>query len=78
MTIAGMLKKPTPAEYEISQTGVWHRPTMERFIAHPGKPADGVWKDGHTIAAADYDMDAVRQMGRNLWAKRIAGRMRTR
>ncbi len=72
-----MLKKPTPADFEISKTGVWHRPTKEKFIAHLGKPADGVWRDGHSIAAADYDMDAVRQMGRKLWVKHIAERKRS-
>ena len=69
--MAAILKKPAPAEFEISNTGVWHRPTKERFIAHPGKPADGVWKDGHSLIAADYDIDEVRQMGRNLWAKHL-------
>jgi hypothetical protein len=40
------------------------------------QPADGVWKDGHSIAAADYDMDDVRQMGRKLWAKHVIERKR--
>ncbi len=71
-----MLKKPNPADFEISDKKVWHRPSDVSFIPHPGKPADGVWKDGYSIAAADYDMDDVRQMGRNLWAKHIAGRKR--
>jgi hypothetical protein len=73
-----MLKKPTPVEYEISKTGIWHRPTKERFIAHRRKPADGVWKDGHSLTAIDYDVDAVRQMGRTLWAMHIAERKRGR
>jgi len=74
-----MLKKPTLQEFELSEAaGIRHRPTEERFVPYPGKPGDGVWKDGHTIAAADYDMDEVRQMGRNLWAKRIARRKRGR
>ena len=71
-------KKPIPEEFEISRTGVWHRPTKERFIAHPGKPADGQWQDGHTLAAADYDQDEVRQMGRKLWAKHVAEGRRIR
>lgn len=78
MTIAGMLKKPAPAEFEISKTGVWHRPTKERFVAHPGKPADGQWQDGHTSSATEYDQDEVRQMGRKLWARHIAERKRSR
>ena len=76
--LVAMLKKPTQADFEISNTGVWHRPTKERFIAHPGKPADGVWKDGQGLAAADYDMDDVRKMGRNLWAKHVAEGKRIR
>ena len=56
-----MLKKPNPADFEISDKKVWHRPSDESFIPHPGKPADGVWKDGYSIAAADYDrMTCVR------------------
>ena len=78
MTIPAMLKKPTPAEYEISKTGIWHRPTKEKFTAHPGKPADGQWQDGHTLAATEYEQDEVRQMGRTLWAKHIAERKRSR
>jgi hypothetical protein len=78
MTIFRMLKKPTPAEFEISKTGIRHRPTKERFAAHPGKPVDGQWQDGHTLAAAEYDQDEIRQMGRKLWAKHIAERKRSR
>jgi hypothetical protein len=55
-----------------------HRPTKEKFVAHPSKPADGLWKDSHSIAAADYDLDDVRQMGRKLWAKHVAERKRRR
>ena len=33
-------------------------------------------KTGHSIAAADYDLDNVRQMGRKLWAKHVAERKR--
>ena len=73
-----MLKKPKPADFEFSKNGVWHRPTKERFISHPGKPADGVWKDGHSIATTEYDIDAVRQMGRTLWAMHIAQLQRNR
>ena len=62
-----MFKKPLPADFEISDKRVWHRPTDERFFPHPGKSADRVWKDGYSIAAAND----VRQMGRNLWAKHI-------
>ena len=71
-----MFKKPIPADFEISEKRVWHRPTDVRFFPHPGKPADGVWKDGYSIAAADYDMDDVRQMGRKLWAKHVIERKR--
>jgi len=78
MTVApaptAMLKKPIPDEFEFSETGIWHRPTEEKFISFPGKPADGHWQDGHGKAAAEYDQDEVRQMGRKLWAKHIAER----
>jgi hypothetical protein len=52
--------------------------SIEKFVAHPGKSADSVWKDGHSIAAADCDMDAVRQIGRKLGPKHIAERKRSR
>ncbi len=71
-----MLKEPIPAEFEVSKIGVWHRATGERFVPHPGKPADGRWRDGHTSAAAHYDQDQVREMGRKLWAKHVAERKR--
>ena len=66
--------KPAAAEFEISDSGVRHRPTDERFVPHPGKPADGLWRDGHAKGAEDYDQDEVRRMGRMLWAKHIAKR----
>lgn len=69
-----MFKKPVPADFEISDKRVWHRPTDERFFPHPGKPADGQWQDGHGKAAAEYDQDEVRQMGRSLWVKNVATR----
>jgi len=69
-------KKPTPEAFEISKNGIVHRPTKEKFAAHPGKPADGQWQDGHTLAAAEFDQDEVRQMGRKLWAKHIASSRR--
>ena len=55
-------KKPNPEEFEISKNGIVHFPTKERFTSHPGKPADGHWQDGHTLAA-EYDQDEVRQWG---------------
>ena len=73
-----MLKKPTPADFEISDKRVWHRPTDERYFPHPDKPADGQWQDGHGKAAAEYDQDEVRQMGRSLWVKKVATRKRKR
>jgi hypothetical protein len=73
-----MLKKPTPAEFKIVKTGIWHLPTKEKFTAHPGKPADGQWLDGYALAAVDYDMDAVHRMGRELWIEEINERKRSR
>jgi hypothetical protein len=71
-------KKPNPEEFGISKTGIVHRPTKERFFAHPGKPADGHWQDGHALAAAEYDQDEVRRMGRMLWAKHVVERKSSR
>ena len=71
MTAAPVNKKPNPEEFEISQHGIVHLPTKERFTSHPGKPADGLWRDGHTLAALDYDQDEVRQIGRKLWANHV-------
>ena len=72
-----MRKKPNAEEFEISKRGIVHLPTKERFTSHPGKPADGRWQDGRTLATLDYDQDEVRQMGRKLWAKYVS-RQRSR
>ena len=72
-----MLKKPTADEFELSEdAGIRHRPTEEKFVPYPGKPGDGRWQDGHGKAAADYDQDEVRQMGRTLWAEHVAARQK--
>jgi hypothetical protein len=63
------LQKPIAEEYEVSEAGMRHRPTDERFIPYPGKPTDGSWRDGHAIGAKDYDQEEVRTLGRKLWAK---------
>ena len=63
------MKKPTRSEYDISDAGVRHVPTDERFVPYPGKPADGSWRDGHAKDAVEYDQDEVRALGRQLWHK---------
>ncbi len=78
MTAAPVNKKPNPEEFEISKRGIVHRPTKERFTSHPGKPADGLWQDGHTLATLDYDQDEVRQIGRKLWANYVSEQKRSR
>ena len=64
-----MLKTPAADEFQVSEAGVRHVPTDERFVPYPGKPADGSWRDGHAKNAADYDQDEVRKLGRKIWAK---------
>jgi hypothetical protein len=68
------MKKPTSAEYVISDVGVRHIPTDERFVPYPGKPTDGSWRDGHAKGAEEYDQEEVRALGRQLWAKHAIGR----
>lgn len=63
------MKQPTPGEYQISDAGVRHVPTDERFVPYPGKPLDGSWRDGYGHAVDAYDLEAVRALGRVLWAK---------
>ena len=63
------MKKPSENEFEISEAGVRHRPTNEKFIPYPGKPADGSWRDGHWDQSGEYEQEEVRTMGRKLWAK---------
>lgn len=67
------MKQPTPREYEISDAGVRHVPTDERFVPYPGTPADGSWQDGRAKGADEYDRDKVRVLGRRLWAKYTLG-----
>lgn len=73
-----MFKKPIPDEFEFSASGIFHRPTQEKFVSFPGKPGDGQWQDGHGKSAADYDQDEVRRMGRKLWAKQVADQKQKR
>ena len=68
------MKKPSRSEYDISDAGVRHVPTDERFVPYPGKPADGSWLDGHAGDAGEYDQDEVRALGRQLWAKHASGK----
>jgi hypothetical protein len=65
-----MLKKPTPADFEISDKRVWHRPTDERFFSASRQIGRSRLEGRLQHSLADYDND-VRQMGRNLWAKHI-------
>ena len=65
---------PTPLEYVISETGIRHMPTDERFISFPGKPGEGRWHDGHSRKAEQYDKEEVRALGRKIWADATRGR----
>ena len=68
------MKNPTRSEYDISDAGVRHVPTDERFVPYPGKPADGSCRDGHAKDAGEYDQDEVRAIDRQLWAKQTLGK----
>ena len=68
------MKKPLEDEFEISEAGVRHRPTDEKFVPYPGKPTDGSWRDGHLDKDGEYEQEEVRTMGRKLWAKFIMSR----
>jgi hypothetical protein len=70
------MKKPTPLEYVISETGIRHVPTDERFISFVGKPGDGRWQDGHSLKANDYNQDEVRSLGRKIWAEAVLARIK--
>jgi hypothetical protein len=70
-TLGKRMKKPSEDEFEISKSGVRHRPTDEKFIPYPGKPSDGFWRDGHSDRCGAYEQDEVRTMGRKLWAQFI-------
>ena len=67
--------KPLDSEFEVSEAGVRHRPTGERFVPYPGKPLDGSWRDGHLNSQEEYDQDEVRTLGRKLWAQFIVSRL---
>lgn len=68
------VKKPLELEFEVSEAGVRHRPTDERFVPYPGKPSDGSWRDGHLDTDGKYDQEEVRTLGRKPWAKFISHR----
>jgi hypothetical protein len=68
------VKKSLELEFEVSDAGVRHRPTDERFVPYPGKPSDGSWRDGHLDTHGTYDQDEVRTVGRKLWAKFLSRR----
>jgi hypothetical protein len=68
------LMKPLEREFEVSDAGVRHRPTDEKFVPYPGKPSDGSWRDGHLDTAGEYDQEEVRKIGRKLWARFVASR----
>ena len=70
------MKKPVEREFEVSNAGVRHRPTEERFVPYPGKPSDGSWRDGHLDTDIDYDQVEVRTLGRKLWTQFIVLRRR--
>jgi hypothetical protein len=68
------MKNPSENEFEVSEAGLRHKPTDERFVPYPGKPTVGSWRDGHTNQSGEYEREEVRAMGRQLWAKFIVSR----
>jgi hypothetical protein len=65
-------RTPTREEFEISDTGIVHKPTEASFVPFPGRPTVGTWHDGrlHT-PDADYDADAVKDMMRKILAEHL-------
>ena len=51
------MKKPSEDESEISEAGVRHRPTDEKFVPYLGKPTDGSWRDGHLDKDGEYEQN---------------------
>lgn len=68
-----MHRKPTREEFEITDTGIQHRPTEASFVPFPGKPTQGTWREGNPILdnGDEYDMEAVKAMMREVLAKEL-------
>jgi hypothetical protein len=68
-----MQRKPTPEEFEITDTGIEHMPTGASFVPFPGKPTQGTWHAGSPQAANgdEYDMDDVKEMMRRVLANEL-------
>ena len=65
-------RAPDPGEFEITDTGIVHKPTEATFVPFPGRPTAGTWHDG-TLNTPDgeYDPEEVKDMMRNIFAKHL-------
>ena len=67
-----MRRTPRPEEFEISDTGIVHKPTEASFVPFPGRPTSGTWHDGrlHT-PDTQYGADEVKDMMRKILAEHL-------
>ena len=69
------MTKVTRDQFEISNSGIEHKPTGSSFTPHPGNPHSGTFRMGHhgsTLPSGeDYRPDEVERMMRKLWAEHV-------
>ena len=64
-------RKPLPEEFEISDTGILHKPTEASFVPFPGRPTAGTWHDGRLNTTPEYDAEEVKDMMRKIFADHL-------
>ena len=69
------MTKVTRDQFEISDTGIEHKPTGYSFTPHPGNPHSGNIRMGHhgskLPSGEDYPPSEVETMMRKLWAEHV-------
>jgi hypothetical protein len=71
---ATMTRTPVkPEQFEITETGITHKPTGCTFTSHPGSPWSGTMRLGQLgnklPSGEDYRPDDVKTMMQQLWKK---------
>ena len=69
------MTKVTRDQFEISNSGIEHKPTGYSFTPHPGSPHSGTIRKGHhgskLPSGEGYRPDEVESMMRKLWADHV-------
>ena len=63
------MARPNADEFELSETGITHKPSGHRLTFIPGGPGKGYFVRGHETRVLEFDEEAVKRMARRLWAK---------